>query len=93
MEVTFALIGRDFNIMNIPVIYFSIFKKSIKIANLCLTKPEDFTHKLIFRPTYMTYRRTSSDWYLIHFGGKLVDVLLPVSKFVINMITVDQVPL
>ena len=41
-----------------------------EIANLCLIKPDNLTHKLIFHPPI------SEDFfrlYLIHFGGKLID--------------------
>ena len=51
------------------------------LAKFWLTKPEIIL-KLIFQPTH---RRISSEWYLIHIGGKLVDVSLPMSKFVIKV--------
>ena len=49
------------------------------IGDILIDKTRNNTHKLIFHPTH---RRISSEWCLIHFGGKLDDVSLPVSKFV-----------
>ena len=40
---------------------------------------------LIWIWTPLIRGKSSLEWFLIHFGGKLVDVLLPVSKFVMKV--------